>query len=279
MDVMRSRAAALALAAACAACASTTNYPDPAGPRFAGGYAGQEAPRGLRVVTFNVKYARQPDAAAALLRYDPRLAHADMIALQEMSESAVERIARTLGLNYVYYPATLHPAAHGNFGNAILSPWPITDDVKILLPHRGRWRKSLRIAVGATVAPAGHEPVRFYSVHMETPYGISFGDRREQAAAILADARAHPRAIVAGDFNSRRILADAFDGKEGFRWLTPHIGHTISSYTWDHVAAKGLRLRDCSSVGTVTYARDVSDHRPVWAELLDGDAVAGAGCP
>jgi len=278
MDVMRLRAGTVVLAVAAASCASTRNYMDPGGPRFSGSHAGAPAPAGLRVVTFNVKYARHPDGAARLLGGDPRLRGADLVALQEMNEAATERIARALGLNYVYYPATLHPAAKGNFGNAILSPWPITDDVKILLPHRGRWRHSLRIAVGATVHPAGGQPIRFYSVHMETPYGISFGARREQAAAIVADARDHPRVVVAGDFNSRRILQDAFDGKEGFRWLTARIGPTISRYTWDHVAAKGLKLRDCAAAGVVTGAKDVSDHRPVWAELLD-EAVAGGGCP
>ena len=278
MDVMRLRAGIVVLAVAAASCASTRNYMDPAGPRFAGSHALAPAPAGLRVVTFNVKYARNPDGAARLLRDDPRLRGADLVALQEMNESATERIARALGLNYVYYPATLHPSAKGNFGNAVLSPWPITDDVKILLPHRGRWRRSLRIAVGATVHPPGGEPIRFYSVHMETPYGISFDARREQAAAILADARAHPRAVVAGDFNSRRILKDAFDGKEGFRWVTSGIGSTISRYAWDHVVVKGLKLRACAGAGVVTGAEDVSDHRPVWAELLD-EAVAGGGCP
>jgi endonuclease/exonuclease/phosphatase family metal-dependent hydrolase len=195
-----------------------------------------------------------------------------------MNEAATDRIARALGLDYVYYPATLHPKAKGNFGNAVLSRWPIRDDRKILLPHRGRWRRSLRIAVGATVEPPGREPVRVYSVHLETPFGISGRARREQVAAILADARAHPRAIVAGDFNSREIM-ESIDGVDGFRWLTPHIGPTIAGYSWDHVAAKGLALRDCASAGAVTGAGDVSDHRPVWAELVSGDAVAGAGCP
>jgi endonuclease/exonuclease/phosphatase family metal-dependent hydrolase len=278
MDVMRFRAAIAALAVAASSCAGTRNYMDPAGPRFAGTYAGAPAPAGLRVVTFNVKYARNPDGAARLLRYDARLRGADLVALQEMNEAATERIARALGLNYVYYPASLHPSAKGNFGNAILSPWPITDDVKILLPHRGRWRRSLRIAVGATVHPAGREPIRFYSVHMETPFGISWGSRLEQAAAILADARAHPRVVVAGDFNSRKILKEGFEGKEGFRWLTSGINPTISRYTWDHVAVKGLKIRDCASAGVVTGAKDVSDHSPVWAEVLD-EAVAGGGCP
>src|SRR5438105_15169967 len=98
------------------ACAPARNYPDPAGPRFAGQFAGQPRPRAIRVVSFNVKYGRNVTGAAALLGGDVRLQGADVIALQEMDEAGVSCLARTLGLNYVYYPASVHPATHRNFG-------------------------------------------------------------------------------------------------------------------------------------------------------------------
>ena len=262
------------------ACASTRNYPDPAGPRYSGVYTKVAIPgaRGLRVATFNVRYGRQAAAAAELLKSDPHLAGADVIALQEMDEAGSDLIARALSMNYVYYPAVVHPVARKNFGNAVLSRWPLEDDVKILLPHRGRLRKSLRIAVGATMRIPGQEPVRVYSVHLETPAGISGHSRRDQAAAILADAANHPRVIVAGDFNSRGIL-ELF-ARHGFRWLTRRVGPTISRFSWDHVAVKGLQLRDCAGVGALRNARDISDHRPVWADLVDGGgAVAAPECP
>jgi endonuclease/exonuclease/phosphatase family metal-dependent hydrolase len=272
------RPLAVAAIALAMGCAHAINYPDPAGPRYAGSHAGLTEPGGLRVVTFNVKYGRQAAAAAELLKNDPHLAGADVIALQEMDEVSTELIARALAMNFVYYPAAIHPVARKNFGNAILSRWPLDDDVKIPLPHRGRWRKSLRIAVGATMRIPGREPVRVYSVHLETPAGISGHSRRDQAEAILADAASHPRVIVAGDFNSKGIL-ELFV-RHGFRWLTRRVGPTISRFSWDHVAVKGLQLRDCASVGALANARRVSDHRPVWADLVDkGAAVAAAGCP
>jgi endonuclease/exonuclease/phosphatase family metal-dependent hydrolase len=257
----------LAAVALAPACATTRNYPDPLGPRFAGVFSKTAVPRehGLRLVTFNVKYAQHPAEAAALLKDDPHLQGADIITLQEMDEAGTELIARTLGVNYVYYPAVVHPAHHRNFGDAILSPWPLTDDVKIVLPHRGRWRKSVRIAVGATVHVAGQEPVRAYSVHLETPAGISKGARRDQARAILDDAARHPRVVISGDFNSRGILEDF--ARAGYAWTTRRVGPTISRFSWDHVAVKGFRLRDCASVGSVATAGNVSDHRPVWADL------------
>ena len=260
-------------------CAPTINYSDRAGPRYAGSHAGFTEPAGLRVVTFNIRYGRQAAAAAELLRSDPRLSGADVITLQEMDEVGTELIATALSMNYVYYPAAVHPVARKNFGNAILSRWPLQDDAKVLLPHHGRLRKSQRIAVGATMRIPGRQPVRVYSVHLETPVGISGRSRRDQAEAILADAAPHPRVIVAGDFNSRGIL-ELF-ARHGFRWLTRRVGRTISRFSWDHVAVKGFRLRDCASVGALANARQVSDHRPVWTDLVDADAaaVAAAECP
>jgi endonuclease/exonuclease/phosphatase family metal-dependent hydrolase len=275
---MQGRVAVMLLAALVPACATTKNYPDPTGPRYAGVYAKTATGRehGLRVVTFNVKYAIESAGAAALLRDDRRLTGADVITLQEMDEAGTELIARTLGINYVYYPAVLHPAHHRNFGDAILSPWPLTDDVKIVLPHHGRWRKSERIAVGATVHVGGQEAVRAYSVHLDTPGSISGASRRDQAQAIIADAARFPRVVVSGDFNSRGVL-EVF-ARRGYGWLTRRVGPTISRFSWDHVAVKGFRLKDCASVGSIRDIGKVSDHHPVWADLVD-DTVTGAGCP
>ena len=84
--------------------------------------------------------------------------------------------------------------------------------------------------------------------------------------------------MVAGDFNYETDRGGAFDGRRAYEWITRSVGQTISRYAWDHVAVKGLKLRDCAGAGVVTGAKDVSDHRPVWAEILD-EAVAGGGCP
>ena len=257
----------LALLAICASCAKARNYTDPAGPRFAGQFAGQPRPRAIRVVSFNVKYGRNVTGAAALLGGDVRLQGADVIALQEMDEAGVSCLARTLGLNYVYYPASVHPATHRNFGNAILSPWPIEDDAKIVLPHLGRFRKQQRIAVAATVCVRGELPLRVYSVHMETPVSVGPGAKRDQARAVLESAAGYPRVLIAGDFNGRSVAETVF-ARSGFLWLTRDVGRTIARFSWDHLLTRGLRLAGCSSVGSAPNAFKVSDHVPVWAEVV-----------
>jgi endonuclease/exonuclease/phosphatase (EEP) superfamily protein YafD len=84
---VKSAAACVLLAAvSLAGCASVHNYLDLEGPRYAGEASAAPTPRAdgsLRVVTFNVAYAKQIPEAIAALRADP-LRGADVVTLQEM---------------------------------------------------------------------------------------------------------------------------------------------------------------------------------------------------
>ena len=264
----------LSLAVASAgACAHARNYVDPKGPRFSGSYRAADSEPAFRVVTFNVKFARHPDRAIALFRDHPEMAAADVVALQEMKEEPVDRIARALGFDYVYYPSAFHPSAKGNFGNAVLSRWPIVEDYKLILPHYSRWRKLQRAASVAVVDMAGRR-VRVYSVHLETPFGISRKQREDQARAIIEDAARHPEpVVVAGDFNSRWI-ADDFE-RAGFQWPTRDLGDTLRWFAWDHVFVRGVPVPDKPAAGIVTDTRGASDHRPVWLALPPLDSGGG----
>ena len=235
------------------------------GPRFAGTFAHEAARPVLRVATFNIKYARRIDRAIALFRENALLASTDVIVLQEMNETAVREMAEALHLDYVYYPGAWHPKARGNFGNAILSRWPIANDRKILLPHPGRFRKMLRIAVGATVTVRGL-PVRVYSVHLETPGAISEPHRREQVAAILEDAGQAPRVVIAGDFNNTGVVVDALTDA-GYAWISRGVGRTLGRFSWDHVFARGLPAPSPAAAAVIRDNYGASDHKPVWAEL------------
>jgi hypothetical protein len=65
-------------------CANVVNYTDPAGPRFAVQAHPADQRSALKVVTFNIRYAREIDSAIVVLMQDPALHDADVIALQEM---------------------------------------------------------------------------------------------------------------------------------------------------------------------------------------------------
>ena len=134
-------------------CAPATNLLSANQPQFLGSYAPASVHSGasLRVVTFNIRESREIDRAIEVLRSDS-VRDADVVALQEMSESGVDRIARALHLNYAYYPAVIHHRTGGYYGPAVLSRWPIERSWKVLLPN-GSWdRGQRRTATAAVVA-------------------------------------------------------------------------------------------------------------------------------
>lgn len=258
-----------------ASCAAATNLLNPTTPRFEGRYAPRPtatAPTDslLRIVTFNVSYGREIERALEVLG-DDSLRGADILALQEMNEAGVERIARTLGYDYAYYPAVIHPRS-GYFGPALLSRWPMERSWKLLLPHSGRTRGQRRTATAAVLRVRG-TPILAYAVHLEAPISISAEGQRAQARALLADAADWPGPVViAGDFNSEEI--GALLRREGYLWLTRWIGPTISWFSWDHIFVRGLVPATPRSAGIVRDVRGASDHHPVWAVAVTRGAAA-----
>jgi endonuclease/exonuclease/phosphatase family metal-dependent hydrolase len=239
---------------------------DPKGPRFAGGHSrGGSGDRNLRIVTFNVKFARHIERALALFKSSAFLQNLDVLALQEMDEHGVERIARRLKLNYVYYPAVIHSAHGKNFGNAVLSPWKIIEDRKILLPHPSRLEKVPRIAVTGTILVEGR-PFRVYSLHLGTALEIGPKQRREQVETVLADAgRFSGPVIIVGDMNARGIGRTI--EKQGYLWATKPVRRTISLFAWDHIFIRGFQISQVAEVGVVRDTPKASDHKPVWMVL------------
>lgn len=269
-SAVTSRASLLASCCAfvCAACNGAENYTDPNGPRYAGNYAPalEAAPVGpeFEVVTFNIQFGEDYELAGEQLASDPKLSLADILLLQEMDAPRTDAIARQLAMNYVYYPGSVHDNGR-DFGNAVLSRWPIVDDAKLILPHKNPMDGRIRIAVQATVAaPLGE--VSAYSVHTETPW-LGPRARLAQAGAVVEHARRSPWTTLAGgDFNtsdpgSVDETVDLFRSA-GFAWASQGSGDTAGSFTLDHVF-----VRELTPLGAGTVSTAASDHRPGWVEL------------
>ena len=133
--------AVAALVAASSACATRANFVDVAGPRYAADYArrrsapqrpsGAAPERGtLKVVSYNVRYGEKIEEAIDVLARTRELADAQVILLQEMNPQGVDRIARELGCDYVYYPASLRRSGR-DFGNAVLTRGRIVADARV----------------------------------------------------------------------------------------------------------------------------------------------------
>ena len=257
-------------------CAPATNLLSLTGPRFEGRYAPHSPPAAspdssIRVVTFNIRFAQEIDRAIEVLR-DDSLRGADILALQEMDEAGAERIARTLGYDYAFYPAVIQPTSGRYFGPAVLSRWPIERSWKVLLPHAG-WTRGQRRTATAAVLRVRNTRVLAYAVHLETPVQISDAERRDQALTVLADAADwRGPVVIAGDFNSEGI--GPLLVREGYVWLTRRIGPTVAWFSWDHVFVRGLSPARPRSAGVVREVRGASDHRPVWAVALTTAAAA-----
>jgi len=273
---MPTRLAYLLLATALlAGCRTGRNYPDTGGPRYGGTPAADGSVRPTRgdtvhVVSFNIAFGRRADSAIKLLKSDPALRAADVVLLQEMDASSTQQVANALGFWYVYYPAILSLRTKRDFGNAVLSRWPIVEDKKIVLPHVSRYAGTQRTATAATIR-IGASNLRVYSTHLSTIFDVGTSARRDQLRAILADAAKYPRVVIGGDMNSSVVGRVARE--TGYAWPTERGLNTTRGARWDHIFIKGLPSAAATTAGTIRHVRGASDHRPVWAIAVFGNGA------
>src|SRR5512139_2508707 len=145
------------------------NYLDPSAPFYSGNYATGEPDirdAALTVISYNIGYALNIDRAIAEIRQIRSERGLDILLLQEMDEPGLEQMARDLQLNYVYYPAAVESTYRKDFGNAVLSSWPIIDSKKVILPHISFSNRMKRVATRATIRIHG-EDLLAYSIHTE----------------------------------------------------------------------------------------------------------------
>jgi endonuclease/exonuclease/phosphatase family metal-dependent hydrolase len=266
------RATAVLAAALAIACTPAKNYESSTAPRYASVASPAADPvPGLRVMTFNIRYALDVAGALRAIRADEHLRGADVIALQEMDAPGVETIARGLGMSSVYYPAAVHPKVGRDFGNAVLVRGRIVRDGKVFLPHLSRGRAMQRIAVWADVDVDGVR-FRMYSLHLSADAEMSRPKRLDQLRALIAEADPHDRVVVAGDFNDRAAVGAIFESA-GYEWVSRDLPATVAHlFTWDHIFARGLRLVALDRRGVADNLGS-SDHRPMWADLAPASIV------
>jgi endonuclease/exonuclease/phosphatase family metal-dependent hydrolase len=248
------------------------NYPARNYPSYSGQYAVEspEPVEALSVVSYNIWFGEDIDQAISELREIQSQKELDIVLLQEMDEIGTEQIARELHLNYVYFPAAIEPTYDRNFGNAILSRWPLVDARKLILPHKSLSNRMNRIATRATIRIHDTE-ILVYSIHTESIFSL-LQFRRDQYTAVLDDVGPAARfVIIGGDFNSftesdvneiEQIYRQA-----GLTRLSEGSGPTLIQYgvelTPDHIFAKGFEVEEAGILAGAT----ASDHLPVWVIL------------
>jgi endonuclease/exonuclease/phosphatase family metal-dependent hydrolase len=231
----------------------------------------------LRVVSFNIKFARDIDEALTALRR-PELAAADILLLQEMDLAGTERISCALGRSFVYYPAALHPSTGRPlrpFGVALLSPWPIADDRKLPLSPLSSRDGARKTAMAATVAVAGRA-VRVVNVHLQVGLSREGFLQQLDEALVGGAGTGSPQLplIVAGDFNSSSdALLDQLAEKARSRGLTDALPRglrtaavgPVALWQLDHILFAGLE--PAGTDATLRGLRKGSDHFPIRVDL------------
>ena len=249
------------------------NYLDADGPIYTGSYAGEAPPftGKLKVVSWNLNFATRVDQAINEFQTIDELRDADIILLQEMDKHSIEKVAQALGYNYIYYPAAIHRRHNRQFGNAILSKWPLSEPKKIILSDNFRGLKHNRIAVRALI-DLGNQQVVAYSAHLDMVWMLPCQGETQVDVLVRQVGSEENPAIVGGDFNSWssgsiEILEERF-GRIGLVRVSKGNGPTIETYggvklTLDHIFASEI----FKSQTSIWPQPKVSDHSAVWAIL------------
>lgn len=237
----------------------------------------------LRVVTYNIHKC----IGGVDRRYDPqRTAEAlnalepDVVLLQEVDDGAkrsngdrqVDRLSELIGLGHRTWFGNVTVRGGGEYGNAVLSRFPIieTANVDLTVPLKKRrsvLHAELRVRHGEL-----DRTVHVFNMHL----GLAQYERKIQLRRFL---ECHPFArlhhetpiIVGGDLNDvygvlwRELTPAGFRGPERSPRTFP---------AWAPMRAlDGLYVRGAVAVRELAraehaVARRASDHRPLWADLV-----------
>ena len=238
----------------------------------------------FKVVSFNIRFRNGEDLKklAELLRNDPEIGEAVVLGLQEVdrnkkrtgNQNTVKVLAEELGMYYAWAaPPPPKPSQEEETGVALLSPYPLTEVKRLVLPHEGPGGRR-RAGIGATIK-VGDTNLRVYSVHAETR--MSMDNKVRQMKAALDDLAAHPSdmpAIVMGDLNTWEADAGARTVKlfKGAGFHTPFDGDSTFCQQILFVPLKlkldwiWLRNIEAKARGIDRQVK-LSDHWPLWTKV------------
>ncbi|MEG6523288.1 endonuclease/exonuclease/phosphatase family protein [Desulfotomaculum sp. 1211_IL3151] len=223
----------------------------------------------IRVVSYNIRHAQGINGAVDIHQIAKSLAYTGgkLIGLQEvdkhMPRSHFVHQAKTLGQllykNWVYGPNLNWGVAQ--FGNAILSHWPVLLYRQYMLPSKGEKRGLLE-----AIILLKHRKISFFCTHL----GLKREERMDQVRDILGIiGKCSYPCILVGDFNNgptseeyrllTTILKDATDMGEPYKTYPAQqpqeqIDYIFVSSEWNTLSA-------------TTYHTLASDHLPIEATL------------
>jgi endonuclease/exonuclease/phosphatase family metal-dependent hydrolase len=240
------------------------------------------APNEIKIVSYNIRWRSAKELEQIIEWLKGKEAPPTIIGLQEVDRakqrSGQTNNARVLADNLgMYYAWTAPPLSKNSrekeeeTGVELLSPYPLTDITRIVLPHEGPGGRQ-RVALGATIT-IGKTALRVYSVHSETRIPVS--EKIDQLQAVLDDLARFSKtmpAVVLGDFNSWELPTIVGTRRlfEGSGFVTPFSDDapTFSrkALVFDvELKLDWIWLRGLTSQSSgIDRALTVSDHFPLW---------------
>jgi endonuclease/exonuclease/phosphatase family metal-dependent hydrolase len=243
------------------------------------------APTEIKIVSYNIRWRSGKELVQIIEWLKSKETPPTIIGLQEVDRAKQRSgqtnnarvLAESLGMYYAWAAPPLPKNGRENeeeTGVELLSPYPLADITRIVLPHEGpggRWR----VALGATIK-IGKTAIRVYSVHSETR--IPVAQKIDQLRAVLDDFARFPKtmpAIVLGDFNSWELPTIEGIRKlfESSGFVTPFADDATTFsrkalvfdvvLKLDWIWLRGLSVKSSGIDRTLT----VSDHFPLWTEV------------
>ncbi|WP_333870221.1 endonuclease/exonuclease/phosphatase family protein [Desulforamulus putei] len=223
----------------------------------------------IRVVSYNIRHARGLDNKVDLNRVAEVLcrSNAQLIGLQEVDkylprshfQHQTKILGRTLNKFWAFAPNLYWGAAQ--YGNAVLSHWPILQYKQYLLPSKGEQRGLLEAEI-----QMGHRRISFFCTHL----GLNREERLEQTQEIIRVISQTPcPVILAGDFNDvptspeynllTSVLLDATSAVGGFGTYPANRPEEQIDFIFISPEWQVLSIFPIKS--------DASDHLPILAEL------------
>ncbi len=240
-------------------------------------------------------------AAAQAFSSGKLLPPVDVLALQEADKRTIrtgghhvtQELAAGLGMNWVHAPAGIPRGVkpikrqwwldfeepidlhdNGDTGVALLSRLPLSDVKRIDLPWQEcPWRP--RLAMAADISMGQHR-IRLFNAHVD-PHAASVGQLAQLEVIAEQAAAATLPTIILGDFNtlSQQKCIETRRFLEARGYATPYPTGTA---TWrgaglrmhaDWIFSRGVKIEKWG----VARPLNVSDHWPIWAEILMSDML------
>ena len=227
------------------------------------------------VMTYNIHHGEGTDGVFDLQRLADVIleSNADLVALQEvdvMTKRAggvdqASELARLTGMHHAFGRAIDYSG--GQYGDAVLSKWPIKAVQIIPLPALPEHED--RVAVAVSVTSKQGQAMRFVSTHFD--HTSDPGDRIRQAKHLNSQLRDKELpTLVLGDLNAR---PGSLPIKEMLTWLTPAAPDSLNTFPSQNADRKidwilmsknhNWQVRDVRTIAEPV----ASDHLPLVAEL------------